>query len=344
MCRVRPLLAGFVLVAGCAAPSARSTVTGAPVPPANGLSVADRVRLAEVFRLAAAIGDEIWPAWTSAPFAILLVTPDREYLLRHPSPSPEFTRLGYDSLLGTDVLARERRFAPNLLATFPAVGGVPTIVVGQPAATDKASTEWVVTLLHEHFHQLQYSRPDYQTRVDSLGLARGDQSGMWMLNFAFPYDSTRVQTLFATFTNQLDSALAATSASARAMHWVAARTARTTLRNALSPDDDRYLAFQIWQEGVSRYTELQVARFAATRYSPSAAFTRLPDYAPYAAVADSLDSHIRAGLRGDALARGHRVAFYAAGAAFALMLDHTMPGWRRQYFDRGLSLDAQLPR
>src|SRR5207249_765319 len=161
-----------------------------------------------------------------------------------PRPTPDFTGLGYDSLLATDVLVRDRHFAPNLLATFPAVAGVSTIVVGLPAATNKNSTEWVLTLLHEHFHQLQTSRPGYY------------------------------------------------------------------------------------------------ARFAAARYTPSAAFTRLPDFVPYATAADRIEANVRAGLRGSSLERGNRVAFYPAGAAYALMLDRMVPGWRGQYFDRAMSLDA----
>ena len=311
---------------------------------AVALAADNRIRIAEAFRLAAAVGDEIWPAWTSAPFAILLVTPEREFLLRHPRPSPEFTKVGYDSLLATDVFVRARKFAPNLLATFPAVGGVSTIVVGQPATTGKNSTEWVLTLLHEHFHQLQTSRPGYFARVDSLGLSRGDQTGMWMLNYAFPYDSARVRSLFATLTQRLDSALAATTDAEGATRWASVRTARADLRAALTPDDDRYLAFQMWQEGVARYTELAVARFAASRYTPSAAFAALPDFVPYATAAATIESNVRVGLRGSSLERGNRVAFYPAGAAFALMLDRTVPDWRAQYFEGAMSLDALTSR
>jgi hypothetical protein len=338
------------LLAACATPHTPPSRVAVPTPAspksavaAIGLASDDRVRIAEAFRLAAAVGDDIWPAWTSAPFAILLVTPEREFLLRHPRPTPEFTSLGYDSRLSTDVLVRDRRFAPNLLATFPAVGGVPTIVVGLPGATGKTSTEWVLTLLHEHFHQLQTSRPGYFARVDSLGLARGDQTGMWMLNYAFPYDSARVRSLFATLTQRLDSALATTSADERATRWAAVRSARADLRAALTPDDDRYLAFQMWQEGVARYTELAAARFAATRYTPSAAFAALSDYVPFATVADRIESNVRTGLRGNSLERGNRVAFYPAGAAYALMLDRMVLEWRTHYFEHAMSLDALAP-
>src|SRR5512138_3671915 len=140
MLRATPLflLAVFQLVACATPPAARPGP--APTPPASAATIApdDRVRLAEAFRLADAIGDSIWPGWTAAPFAVLLVTPDRELLVRHPRPTADFTRVGYDSLLRSDVLARRRTLALDLLATFPAVAGVPTIVIGQPGATRKS--------------------------------------------------------------------------------------------------------------------------------------------------------------------------------------------------------------
>src|SRR5690348_1118177 len=97
---------------------------------AVGIPTADRVRLAEAFRLADQLGDSLWPGWSRAPFAVLLVTPEREFLVRHPSPPAGFTRVGYDSLLGSEVLSRPRVFPVGLLATFPISDATPVIVVG----------------------------------------------------------------------------------------------------------------------------------------------------------------------------------------------------------------------
>jgi hypothetical protein len=303
----------------------------------------DRTRLAEAFRLAAAVGDDLWPGWSSAPFAVLLVAGEREYLLRHPRPSADFTRIGYDSLLGTEVYGRPRVFAPGLLATFPAVGGVPTIVVGTPAATRKSSTEWVLTLLHEHFHQLQTSRPGYYAGVEALGLARGDQTGMWMLNYAFPYDTATVKTRVGAYMKALEAAITSGTARSRAARWPAVARARAALRDALAADDDRYLAFQMWQEGVARYTELAVARRAAKDHVPSESFRALPDFTSYADEAAALERSIEAELRRD-VGETRRVAFYAMGAATALLLDDVSPDWRARYFARGYSLDSLLTR
>jgi hypothetical protein len=139
------------------------------------LAETDRVRIAEAFRIGATLGNRIWADWDKAPFAVLLVTPEHEFLIRHPKPSADFTLIGYDALLKSNVYYRKRTQPQHLLATFPVVGGIPTIVIGQAENTDKkTSTPWVVTMLHEHFHQLQYSRPGYYDDVNALGLARGD--------------------------------------------------------------------------------------------------------------------------------------------------------------------------
>ena len=116
-----------------------------------------------------------------------------------------------------------------------------------------------------------------------------------MLNYAFPYDSSLVQARFAVLAAHLDSALSATAPDVRRSHWLAARVARAALRVALPPDDERYLAFQMWQEGAARYTELLAARFAARHFTPSAAFLALPDFVPFDAAAARIESGIRAG-------------------------------------------------
>lgn len=137
----------------------------------------------------------MWKGWSETPFAILLLTPDKDYLIGHPYPTDDFTNEGFDSRLRQEVYSRPRTesWGLNLLATFPAVGGLSTVVVGQPKATGKSSTQWVLTLLHEHFHQYQTGWESYYERVDALDLSGGDESGMWMLNYPFPYADKTVE-------------------------------------------------------------------------------------------------------------------------------------------------------
>ncbi len=294
----------------------------------------DRLRLSEAFRLADSVGDRLWPMWNRAPFAVLLVTQDKEFLIRHPRPSPEFQFATYDRLLKTRVYIRGRTFDLGFLATFPAVSGIPTIVVGQAEATTaKSSTPWVVTILHEHFHQLQTSQPTYYAEIERLGLARGDNTGMWMLNYAFPYDDDRVDKQFSMLCSQLAELLEVPKREDVSGRLTAYLKLRRSLRELLKPDDYRYLSFQLWQEGIARYTEYHAALRASQSYEPGQGFRSLADFTPYADVATAMRERIVRELTAMDLAKNRRTAFYAMGAAEGLLLDRVNPGWRGRYFE-----------
>ncbi|MFQ5572126.1 MAG: hypothetical protein ACE5G0_20810 [Rhodothermales bacterium] len=303
----------------------------------------DRIRIAEAFRLADAVQEDVWTGWGQVPFAVLLVTPDQEFLIRHPSPSDQFTRAAFDSLLQSDVFVRKRVFSPNLLATFPADNGVPTVVVGQPENTGRSSTHWVVTLLHEHFHQLQLSEPDYYPAVEALDLAGGDESGMWMLNYPFPYDSAAVVEQFDTLQRAALEALQAPHNPAFAEKVNSYRQAKHQLRDLLPKDDYRYLSFQLWQEGVARYTEYKVA-LAAAHYEPTGAFRKLEDYVPFDETAQTLFNTLITELQEGSLGRMQRVTFYPLGAAEALLLDRANPGWQQRYLKDKFYLEAYFDK
>jgi hypothetical protein len=294
------------------------------------LRSADRVRLAEGRRLAARICGRLWPGWCRTDFQTLLVGDSAEFLLDAKRPSGDFTRLGHDAALDAEVWTRPRQFPPTLLATFPAVGGVPTIVIGSAERTGKSSTAWVLTLLHENFHQWQYSQPGYNDGVSRLNLARGDTSGQWMLNYPFPYDSAPVQRAMRSLATRLAQALEARPETRRSA-LKAISDDRAALRKLLSADDYRYLEFQLWQEGVARFVEYAGAQAAAETREPSADFRSLPDYQPYRQAADSAVHRLRLELEQLDLAQRRRVAFYPIGAAWALLLDQSRPDWKRVY-------------
>jgi hypothetical protein len=302
----------------------------------------DRVRIAEAFRLADAVGNKIWPDWDKAPFAVLLITPDHEFLVRHPRPSKDFLGGEEEPVLKQKVWHRKRTFSPELMATFPAVGGVPTIVIGRAEGTAaKTSTRWVVTLLHEHFHQLQNSQPRYYADVDSLGLARGDTTGRWMLNYPFPYDQPKVKERFAAQAKALAEALNARAGPDLPKKLAAYVEARKALRDILEPDDYKYLAFQAWQEGIARYTEYHVA-LAAADYEPTRAFRDLKDYTSFKDDAAATLARIEKELTTVQLDRMKRTAFYALGAGEGLLLDAARPDWRKRYFTDRFTLDPHF--
>ncbi len=307
------------------------------------LSPEDHARVREVFRLAESVQDSIWPGWSKAPFALVLVRPDFEFLIRHPHATNNFDTLGYDQEFQSLVLYRKRLFAENLFATFPAVNGYLTIVTGQLQNTNAGnSTAWVVTLLHEHFHQLQMSQPNYFADTESLGLSHGDKSGMWMLNYPFPYDSSLVNRKFSELCSKLAAALSASDVQFRTK-FSAYLDARKAFQLVLLPADYRYFSFQEWQEGVARYSEWRVAKFAASQYTSTPELQALKDYRPFAQIADSLESRILTVLPLLSLAKSRRSVFYIVGAAEAMLLDRVNPRWQQQYFEKKFFLDAYYP-
>jgi hypothetical protein len=280
----------------------------------------DRVRLAEVFRLAARVRDRVWPGWGATPMPILLVTDSVEYYIAPGRAGSGFQPGPYDTLLQREVSVRPRTLDPAMAATFPAVGGVPTVVIGSAERLGKSSPSWVLTVFHEHFHQMQYGQPGYYPGVARLGLSGGDSTGRWMLDYPFPYDSAPVQDAVHRLARSLAQALAGPETSAGALEGV--RTAREAVGAALSPADARYLDFQLWQEGVPRYIELAVAR----------------EEKSYAAEAERARRTLLAELEGMSLGRDRRVSFYPLGAALALVLERTTPGWKARYFERPFAL------
>ena len=291
------------------------------------LDPVDAIRLAEAFRLARAVQASGWPGWDATPFPVLLVTPEQEFLTGHPRTPAGFTAAGHSTVLQTEIWSRPRQFAANLLATFPAFGPPSVVVVGRAEATSKTSTTWVLTLLHEHFHQYQSSDPQYASAVDQLGLSDGDQTGMWMLNYPFPYRSPQVADRFSSVSQDLGRAIERSSAADRRQFW----QTYAGFLDGLQERDRRYFRFQVWQEGVARYAELRVAEAAARMYTPSREFQGLPDFQPFSTAAGVMRAAILNELAHPDVAKQQRVSFYAFGAGLALLLDQDGEAWKSNY-------------
>jgi hypothetical protein len=296
------------------------------------ISPGDKLRIAEAFKIASHIGDDIWSGWENIPFIILLVTNEYEFLINHPQPSDDFIFTEYDSLLKSMIYYRNRVFPANFLATFPAVRGMPTVVIGQPENTEaNSSTRWVITLMHEHFHQLQYSQKDYYINVNSLDISGGDETGMWMLNYPFPYDSAIVKKSFSLLCGKLWNALNSYNGNfEEAVEDFL--TERKRFKEILSSNDYKYFSFQLWQEGISRYTEYAVARKLEESYTPSEAYLNLNDYSSFKEDADKNYSNILTMLTNIDLSKLGRIAFYYIGAAEGILLDLVNPSWKDKYF------------
>ena len=314
-------------------------LAAAPLAGQEAFGVEDRIRVAEAFRLAERIQDSVWAGWSVAPFELLLVTGDRELLFRAGGPPSGWTPAEPVAGLPGPVWQRARVFSPTFLATFPAFGGSPVVIIGRAETTGKSSTAWVLTVLHEHFHQLQMSRAGYFAAVNALDLSAGDTTGMWMLNYPFPYDAAPVARAVTALAQGLAEAVEHPSDARRAAFWQDYRR----FLNSLGEPDRRYLSFQLWQEGVARYVELRAAEVAAREFVPSTEFRALHDYDTYDSLARRLREGILAELRSADLPAQRRVLFYPFGAGMALLLDQSGTAWKSDYFDWSFLAGAGSP-
>jgi hypothetical protein len=301
--------------------------SSAPVMPHD-----DAVRVAEFYRLASQIQDQVWPHWSKTPAPLILVEADGEFLTHHPSPPKDFNKVG------DNLYARPRQFSPHLLATFPAFGPPAVIVIGSPQNTEaKTSTPWVITLMHEHFHQLQDEQPGYYDAVEKLGLGGGDKSGMWMLNYPFPYDNPEVSQGFAKLRDLLLLALNDHSAFDKSSGEYLRE--RKAVFSKLSVNDRKYLEFQLWQEGIARYTQIKCAEAAAS-YKATNEYTKLADYESFAAYGSRARESTLLELKQADMAKMQRVFVYSFGAAEGLLLDRLKPSWREEYFKHPLNTES----
>lgn len=263
---------------------------------------------------------DLWRDWAHAPFGVLIVHGETETLFCHDGPAADFTPAVNDPATGCATRSRPRTFAPNLRAAFPAVDGKPTVVIGVPAATELTLAQWQATVLHEHFHQWQTSRPGYYDRVEALGLRGDDQTGMWMLNYAFPYARDDVAAAFAQASLALAAAVEARGGPAFAGSFAAYMDARDRLAATVDVRDWRYFEFQLWQEGVARWSEIEAAALS-------------PDPAVRDAAAARRVATIEQLKTPDLAGRG-RIAVYPYGAAEAMLLEACDSGWRKTYAEQ----------
>ncbi|MDX1508732.1 MAG: hypothetical protein R3358_10670, partial [Woeseiaceae bacterium] len=227
-----------------------------------------------------------------------------------------------DPILGCTSSSRPASYPAGMFASFPAVDGIPTIVAGGPAATGKSPTEWILLVLHEHFHQLQYSQPGYYSGTLALGLDGGDETGLWMLNYPFPYANAAVASRIKAMANALITALEARNTDAFHDAAIDYWAAREAARESVSAADWRYLELQFWQEGVARWTEAAIARLSAK----------------FADAAVAADAKLMRELQALDAAEYGRSIVYPLGAGEAALLEAAGTDWRSRYWSEPFSL------
>lgn len=290
----------------------------------------DKVRIREAFIIEKKYGESLWKDYTKAPFSIILVYKGNEFLINHPNPSSDFISLGFDSFLNSKVYYRKRVFNKYFLATFPAVNGVSCIVVGTSKNTKKTTADWVITILHERFHQYQQNSKNFYQDAMALGISNGDNTGMWQLNYPFPYQDSEINLKYNNYTASLKRAVEMIDTNTFAEAFAMLLKSKNEFKRALKPTDYKYFSFQLYQEGIARYTEFLFLE-ALENYQPSKEITKINDFVGFNVFKKEFYKKHMNNITSLQLNTHKRVCFYDLGLAEGILLNKLNPKWRDQY-------------
>lgn len=294
-------------------------------------SEAERRMIAEAQEIVRSKGDMVWAGLSQAPLPVVLIGPEQEALFCG-LPTDGFIAAGFDPLTRCSMQTRPRELPVDLAAsTF--LGDSRVIQMGLPAALDATKADWIVTFLHEVFHQYQEKIAAYEAAVGMVRERLGQTGGQWMLDYQFPYSDPGVKAAFSKMTASALLFLEASTAQQAEEAIVEYVRARESARKAAGADNWLYYEFQVGQEGVAHWSELRLAAIAGET-SPE-----------IAAIAQERSGGLAASLRAidrQGVDVWKRSVFYVLGAIEASMLEKVQPEWQKGYEADPFSLGAML--
>ena len=263
---------------------------------------------------------------------LLLITDSIEYLYGFDYLPDGFSRVHDPKLSAGLIYERPASLFKGMKAAYPVVDGVPAIVIGTPINTDLTLHEWILTILHEHFHIIQMNQPGYFSGVESLNLSGGDQSGMWMLNYNFPYESPAIGSLIRELGVVLADAIELNDLNNNELKEVVSK-----LKVVVPEADLRYMEFQLWQEGIARYIEYE--------YSKVLGVMRDTELNPEFEMRDLANKKFSGGiqnLRSIDVSVDQRVVFYDLGWGIGMYLSTIDPYWKTKYWNKPFKILDRL--
>ena len=302
--------------------------TGAAAPPASappsGPTAADRLylgRLGEALVLSRAAAGRIWPGWGLEKTPLLIFEAGRiAYLVNHPAPPPDFTRLPEKlPLLGSVWVktGRDPRFNAN---TSVDLAGIPTACVGYssaPGEVENPSLRFIALTFHEAFHayQAKAGKPGKgavegillrypELNAENLALAQLEQMILYeLVRFDDTPDPDKVRSLLAI------------------------RAARL---KAIGPDFLRGERGMEYQEGIPTYVEVRLVEEAKKAAAGVPGFGSDDPYSLGFSQAPELRSadYVSRLLRFSSDAGTVRMRSYGTGMALALLLDRMGVDWK----------------
>jgi hypothetical protein len=338
------------------------------------LSELEKARLSEAVHLRKALGDDVWPDWSQSDIPIIVYNERYAFLVGYPNPpdgwrkvpslearggpweqvpgdsfegqpyyrtpilDPNKTPQSFTVLVGDKWVAtfmtREysqiefyRSFRQDLPPIISNVVPVRLIWAFMMGKTDS----YIAALEHESFHSFEG-----QMAVDTFNASEQ----MYSVEAGYPYDAME-----APWRQEMDVLLQAiqaptdSEAIGLAQEFVQFRASR---RAALTSDQVDLECLREWEEGLAKYTELEITRLADTNvgYAPVEAITLDRDFKNYQGQQQFWASQLNEAAKTQG--RSGDTRFYYSGNALAVLLDRLAPGWKSEALPGGANLDALL--
>ncbi len=153
---------------------------------------------------------------------------------------------------------------------------------------------------------------------------------MWQLNYAFPYDSSIIIEQYKKYIAALSKSFSSIDNRSFKKDFKIYISERNKFRQLLKPADYRYFSFQVWQEGIARYSEYKFLQ-ELDNYQPSKDIIQLPDFISFKEYKSEFIIREKNGLEKLKLNIDKRICFYAVGFAEGILLDKLNPEWHDRF-------------
>ncbi|MFH1195660.1 MAG: hypothetical protein V1720_08085 [bacterium] len=205
------------------------------------------------------------------------------------------------------------------------------VVMGTPSNLEITNEEWVIILLHESFHYLQ----DINTIENQIKL-KNELFGMdkpWNLKYPFPYENENVTGIITNLGELLHKSFIDGLDEEDKLELAGKFNELKSILDKIDPKHYKYMIHEIEKEGLAKYTEYQLIKFAKSGYKSLLEFSELPNSEGYDALFDDeeLLSHYINRIKFCGKGVKGRMIFYFLGEGFALFLDKVTPDWKVNY-------------
>jgi len=294
------------------------------------LNTAEKAELAEVLRLKAELGDQVWPGLGRIDIPVILYNERYEFLVGKAKPPSPWQAVKGDNFLGRPYY---RRPVENPQAFAVAVGtlwagSVGTLELMNRKIPFRLSREFhVVIMLHEVFHAFQATLAP-QRFAKAMSVYKSEAK--------YPYKDLEFSAAWNSEGEALADGLKATEEAAICGLAQKLLDIRDTRRRQISLDPEliSYERELEWLEGLAKYAEVRFYELAASLTSEAA-------YANYRSGHPFWPADLARLRRTLGLQEGD-LRFYLSGAAQALLLDRLFPGWKTKAFEEKANLEDSI--